>query len=843
MKTKFYLTSLALAAIFAGCSNEELITDSYKADDGLVEIGDNFLIASVGAQANTRTHWGVTTDNTLRNAYLPTWNATNASASVTDLSTMVIPDEIGICWTGVDAKGTGSVSASVYTNYQFIHYGWLGKGQTAPDFDKCSSDPKLDNGWLYSELGSSETNIAKDAEIDPSKLTGTSKSYDGSTLAVADLNTNSGVYKTDNKAIFGGDYIAYYPYNSDFKDAGAIPAKAVMTYNNVLNGEDGIEDVQLGKATFRYAYAKGLVGGANASGFEFKNLSGLIRVYLESNDGTALAEKIDQVLLYSESASFNEQVSLSASAIAAQKTGAELYASVDKKSNAILANIAAGAMGGSDYILPSAKGAKTSYITVAALPATITDLKVLAHDQTSGKWAEIAIGNYTVTAGALKSITATMKSTDFKAVYYAVDQMSLTTALSAAGTAATANDIKTVRVLGNITISTDNTTIPANVSVENGKIIVPEDVTFILSDGAIMKSTVNVEGQTCCGSSSNAGALTVNAGAMIAGTVNVLASDTEGKEAGSLTFAYTTGKKSTVAKTATIVADGDVIFNGVTDILGTLTLNEGATATVAAANGDVNAKGGTVNNSGTFEVLGKFAMLDASGSTVAAAGKNFKNNGTFIDNVGSTIGGGTQSMVFGTKGEYICKVDGQARLDEAYQNKTACSTIQIIGNNSTSAYSFDIVTKHGGKDLNIIVDATGVNFEPVAALTIGNLTVNATKDLTVNATEAIKDKDGNTIGWKSITVNGDINIAGAFTTAEDVRNMTAKNMTVVKDGAATFGNRDKSNGNTLAVAGTIEVKKDGEFTITTAATGKNIADVTCTKLVEGGTFNGKPVVK
>lgn len=72
--------------------------------------------------------------------------------------------------------------------------------------------------------------------------------------------------------------------------------------------------------------------------------------------------------------------------------------------------------------------------------------------------------------------------------------------------------------------------------------------------------------------------------------------------------------------------------------------------------------------------------------------------------------------------------------------------------------------------------------------------------------------------------------------------MKAKNLTVVEGGKATFKNRTTSQDKTLEVSGTIEVQKGGTFTIKPAEVGQNTAYVTCTKLIEGGTFNGKPIV-
>lgn len=840
MKTKFYLTSLALAAMVAGCANEDFIAEpSAKLPNGLVEIGDNFMVAAVDASAETRTHWGIVEVNgqkVLRNQYLPTW-AVSAPTSGNAIEGQVTPDEIGLCWTGVAADGTGSVSDKVYSNYQFYHFGWLGKDQTAPAFDACAETPTLNNGWLYNELGSEESSVKVGDEIDGSKLkaitagglSSETKTYNNKILKREEMDFNSGVYKTENKAIFGGDYIAYYPYNKDFKDAGCIPATSPVVFDNVLVGNEGIEDPQIGKATFRYAYAKGIVGGAGASGFEFSNLSGLIRVYLQTDGAANTSVKIDKVTLFSAAAAFKKEVTLSASAIAAKKTGTALYASTVATSQTILANIDENAT-----LNLGEKDKKQMFVTVTALPTTITDLKVLVHDGTSNKWAEATIGQHVVEAGALKSITVTLKAdgSDFKQVYYAVDHATLNEALTQAESAANVNSPKTVKVLGDITLDAGETTmpeVPAYVTVEGDKIIVPEGTTLTLKTSSTVKSAIDVLGQTCCGGDLAAGKLEVEA-ATIAGAVKVF-SGYPNRDGGAINFVDTQKAKAWIAKT------------------GSLVLEEGTTATVAGG-ADVNTRAAAITNAGTFEVEnnGSFAVLDETGATTAAAGAKFVNNGTFIDNVSAVVGGATQYMT--NNAEYICKVASQDRLNEAYLQKPACTTIDIVEALANyTAYVLDQATKHNNKDVNILVSGgkEGGNVRLTAkekAVTIGDLTV--TGYAYISETPAIKDKDGKTIGYATVSVNGDINVLNFFQTAENVKGMTAKNMYVGTDwseATAKFANRSNVNDVTLAVAGTVQVAKKGTFNIVSAEGGKNIALITCKKLVEGGTFtNGKPEV-
>lgn len=836
MKTKLFI-SLALAAALVGCTEDELATTGgNKAENqsGMIDLSDNFMIGAVGVNnATTRTHWELV-NGALTNVFSPIAVDADGNNQIPvngGSAQLVDAPSIGLCWIGQ------SVGDAVYTNYEFFHNGWLGKNETTAIFNPCD-DSELTNGWLYSDLTLDAAATAGDEAVTKallsSGITTTTTKYVGgdataATLALSDMNLNSGVYKTENKAIFGGSYIAYYPYNPDFKDAGTIPAKSEVVFADLKKNDE--KSFELANNTFRYTNVASINGGDQAKGFGFKNLSGVIRLVLKSKSTTALTQKIDKVLLYSASGAFKKQVRLSAAKINAGATGTALYASTDEASKTILATMESG--GELAAVASDATDLSNGTVYLTALPATVSDLVILAHDKTADKWAEYTVGNVEIPAGAGKQIVASFADEDFKTVYYAVDATTLADAITACNSAGlSTTKTASIKVLGDIVIA--NATIPSYVTVEGDKLIVPEDVTLTVSDNATVKSVVEVQGQACCGSSANGGKMTVAAGATIAGNVNVLAG-AEGKKAGSLEFAHTAGKTSIVAATSTITSDGDIDFKGQTDIRGTLTVNADATATLSTADSDVNAKGGIVNNDGTFEVnMGKFAMLDANGQTVAAAGKNFKNNGTFIDNVGTTIGGTTQYMVFGTNGDYICKVNEQVRLDEAYINKTACSTIMFVHSSAAASYDLKNAAKHNNKDVNIVDNstaATTITSTATAAVTIGNLSNTAT------STSLEVDKT-----TKPILVNGDIVLNKAFTTAEDVVGMTANNLTVNDGGSATFANRKDAMAVTLAVAQTIEVKEGGSFTITPAATGKNVARITCKKLIEGGTFTGKPDV-
>lgn len=790
---------------FAACSNEELIENgTAPSNNNLVELGDNFVLSVQGAAGTTRGVWEV--DGNLKWSWIPEILAGGTGANSMLGTLNVATDEIGLCWTGELPDGTGSINSNVYTNYQFLHDGWLAEGEDAVEFDNCTQ--ALKNGALYSNIKVGSLNDESTLSEIKTQLKDASNYVNGQPL-----NLNTGIFKTSNKAIFGGSYIAYYPYNENFVDAGSLPVVSKVVFDNV--GEGNVSAAHVAKNSVLVGYAKNLIGGSQASKFSMDPLSGIISLQIK---GTS--KEIGKIALWSEDG-FVTSVNLDASKIKnnGAAAGEALYVSGSKQTNAtIVADL-------KDNVTLSDVVAKKFYFPV--LPTTVNNLKVVLY-AIDNSVAVIEAGNYTIGAAEGVKVAVNAKATDFVAnAKVAVDNDSFKAAIAKGGTA---KDPIKVTVIGDITLTAD-ATIPAYVTVEGDKIIVPEGKTLTLADNSTIKSDVVVEGKGCCSAAGVKGGILSVEGATISGNVTVEAGEATPVAAGTINF---TNSGAIVANTAVIETVGQVNFAATAKdvvINGTLTLSEDAVAEVAEG-AVVAVKGGKINNNGTFEVKGDFSMLDASGSTVAEAGENFVNNGTFIDNVGAIVGGATQYMVFGEKGDYICKVDGVERMNEAYENKTACSTIEIISN-SRITYTFDKIKQHHEKDVNIVVSGSNVTFDPAKAITIGNLTVSKNRYYELYIASNVTN---------TITVNGDMTIGAVFFTETDVRNMKAKNLTVVEGGKVTFKNRDKSQDKTLEVSGTIEVQKGGTFTIKPAEVGQNTAYVTCTKLIEGGTFNGKPIV-
>lgn len=831
MKNKLLLATLALPLAFGACTNDDFETASQiQGTDGqLVNVGPGFVISAGGAdQATTRGEW-VAGNNNLNFMWWPKIAGTTGSYTVT-------PDEIGIAWVGQ------SVGTNVYTNYRFQHAGWLEKDEMSAEVDPCTN---LVTNGLNINWGTTTSDDGTSLKINGGS-NGTLLPSNGTTIATInskDYDLNTAFFVTPTETMFGGDYIAYSPFNEDMKDQGPIMA---TTQENIAVNLDS-RFAHLGSAMFEYGYAPELVGGTQASRFAFKHLSGLIRVRLS---GAGLT-KVTSVALVDSEGKLVKSVGLDASKIVAEgnsatSTGTALYVPGTAEYTKMLTADVTGTW--------KTGPTEVNDVYFAALPTTTGALQVVLYDGTSGKSAVYDAAAITVTPGAVASVTvANVVATDFnKNVVITEDALKeLVCSTQNSGTNNVAANT-TVTLLGDITI-TSGWTMDVAAVLEGGKIIVPHDVTWTVK-AANIKSDIDVEGQDCCEGKAG-GKMTVS-GATLAGEVNILKSESKGKEAGALDFRGV-DVTNTVAASSIINNEGDVTFYTSTNIEGTLNISEQAKAQVGIGSKyapNVNVNGGFVNNDGTFEVLlGNFAVGAAPGqATTNADGERFKNNGTFIDNVGAVIGGIVANyMDMGTDAKYICKVNSQERLEEAYNNKQACNVVDFIANDNhtgtkdqpAGGYDISVAKQHHNEYLDVIVSGKGVVFDPVAAAAeIGNLEV--TGSLEVATTNDLKDAKGAVVGAATVAVNGNIDVRanGSFTTATDVIGMTAENLTVYAQGAAKFSKRSTKTGVTMDVAHRILVEKNGSLEIEGGASGDvNAASVICESYQ--GTMNGYPSIR
>jgi hypothetical protein len=705
---------------------------------------------------------------------------------------------VGLCWLGQGAVGT-----DVYTNYQFYHWGWLNNGETEADLE-CGV---LMNGATYNEISVVANALnAVGSEAIPGDFGLPAKT------APAGLNYNSGVYKTDNKAIFGGDYIVYYPFNEDFKDAGTIPATAETSFEwNVGDykpvnptGPNAWEAPQLGHATFRYSGPVTIEGGDQAADFGLYNLSTLVRLRVACPTGDAnIGDNIDQIVLYSPSKKLLKQANLAADKIVAGQKGAALYAETEGVKT-ITTNFVTTAT----WLDVKANTTVSAYITV--LPTTVDDLVALVHNATDRTWAAIDMGNTVFEAGKAKALDVTVTAADFKSDFIAVDDASLNTALTAARLAVLADPTATpeITVIGDITFdgpvppATSKTfaiNLPqdANITIKGDALIVPEDV--ILRVNTNVESDIRVLGKSCC-SGAQGGILSVFGGTIS----NVTMEPTEAKVTPAKYDQYNptimyqaAGAKATIAAGKTIdVQAGNVNVNNAVDHKGAINIAEGAKVTVSGT-GDLQFMGSTVVNDGTIEVLkgGKYDMTDANGNATAADGKRMTNNGTFIHNVDAGVGTAVQSMA--QKGEYRCRVDDQVKLADAYLQWTACSVIEMVNAGAVS-YNLGVADgisyKHNNEFIDIEVNSgvlTTFN-NPIVSGANGDSKTIQTGKLTVIAGGLDVDFVQGT-GKRALIVNGDM-VVKAATTFTDTKAITLKENLTVEGATLRYAGAKKNEG-------------------------------------------------
>ena len=883
--------SMVLAAMaIVGCSSEDLNELGAKQaaeDSRLIQVDQNFVLAGVGEEGvATRTHWANGAGGSMVNVFLPIWASAPSGSNFISVDADLEAQAIGLCW-----LGQGTVGTDVYTNYEFYHYGWLNNGQTQATFE-CN---ELKNGSLYNEITVAAGDAAGD-EADPTNFTLPAKS------AATGLDYNSGIYKTYNKAIFGGQYIVYYPFNKEFKDAGTIPATAETNWTNVPTDWKSPE---IGKATFRYSTKPVTIkGGDQAADFGLKNLSSIAQLRVSTVAGDAcIGKTIDKIVLFSKSEKLLKKAYLAADKIAAGATGTDLYADTEG-TKTIVANIAT-------PISLIATGTPVSpYITV--LPSTVDDLEAYVH-RTDGKWAKISMANTVFTQGKAERKDIIVKEADFKTDYIAVDEATLTQALTEARAVATPAARKTITVIGDITLGIGatlpynyniNAAADPNITIKGDKIIVPEAVTLYLNTN--MESDVRVLGKACCGSAATGGRLEVEGG-----TINNVTLEKAEANVTPATYSaynpiltYAGPAKTTVAAGKTVdVQDGTVVVNAAVEHKGNLNLkSEDVTLTVNGS-GDLNFMGATVVNNGTIEVkkAGKFDMTDANGNATSTDGQRMTNNGTFIHNVDAGVGTAVQSM--NQNGEYRCRVDDQIKLDDAFLQWTACSVIEITGGTNYNLGTASGITpaayKHNDKYIDIEVNAAAaITFTNPAngagngddkVIMVGNLSVNSgslainyttgtgKRTLTVNGnmevaanttinnskqinvTENLTVK-GATLTYKGANKNGglavtkDIKVisgatfdAGSAAADVDALNITCANFSLAGGSTAVFGNRTDGGAKNMVVSGTISNPAGCTFNIVAAnqdSNGSVLAWVSCHQLNVGGNFpNARPRVE
>lgn len=859
MKTKSLLTALALPLIFGACSNDEfLATTEQPAQNGdLVEVGPNFVIAGVkGDDAATRGQW-VESDNQLNFLWIPKQNTSEA-----------ILDKIGICWIG------NAASDNVYTNYEFIHNGWLAKDETAAKVDPC--DGYITNGYNFYNVSYSSGNLKNDDSSNSDEFGIIGSITEGKYINIATVNTEnnkagdynlaSAFFRTSAQTLFKGSYIAYSPFNAEFVESGPVVATSPATFNVNLTSAT-TKYAHLGDAMFAYGYAPNLVGGQMASAFSFKNLSGLIRVRLSG----ALTD-VTSVALYDESGKFITSVGLSAQKImneGANSTGTALYVNgTAKYTNMLTAEV---------ENMPTDK----ADVFFSALPTTTGALKVVLYNgnASSDKLAAVYDAEaITVKPGMLTNIEVTgVEAKDFNKRI----------ATSEEALKAMVENNETVTLLGDIEL-TGFWNLDKDVTIEGGKIIVPSanssQTVWTISGDATIKSAIEIENAGCCDNYAGKLALGLNAGkAKIAltGTIDnygeiVTIPATSAANKNVITVA---GKVNNHAEyipeiDETRYATINIVRKTIVELQADLQ-NDGKFFTEATGNSNED---GTLNIAANATVTNNNEMTNA-GNINNRGNINNTKNGWFIDKIGSQVG---YKQVTTGEGEYVCEVNGQIRLGDALgaNYEGIITRVRFVNNGamgSATAYDFKELPLDNS-DIDFEVAMTNPSDKVAFESTKNNITLKIGK-LYINSGDFEVQYSGKDKGIKmfnvveGIEVNGEnagnVNLAVNTDVAGSVNLVQMANNKKVSIGTTSSGTPVVSamnvsgdfivgeattkaavsflNCNTTQIYGNFILNKEGTCTIEVASsTGSDIyaARVWATDVIEnGGKWGNSSTVK
>lgn len=254
MRTKHYLTALALPLVFAACTNEDDFLSNPNSQ------GETLTVAVTrgGFGADTRAAW----DDKEEGAAFE-WTTTN-------------DDKIGM------ALLNPSDASRVLTNYQMSLIGWS---------------------------NASGTGTAANYPKDPTTGLEFTTNY---TTAQTDENAGAGVFQASGLTVMDGNYIVYHPYDADFAKAGYLAvdfrtsqeaeATTATTATTVENAEKAMLTAA-GDNAFSYSQPTTIAkGGKVASEFATTNLSALVKIALKD---FATTKNLKKIILLEDAANFD----------------------------------------------------------------------------------------------------------------------------------------------------------------------------------------------------------------------------------------------------------------------------------------------------------------------------------------------------------------------------------------------------------------------------------------------------------------------------------------------------------------------------------------------------------
>lgn len=446
MKTnKILLFSLA-AAMMAGCADDEYIINngvnggSEGLNGKLVEAG-LLGVARDNGDAETRVY-----SPEGQFVWMPSYvNSTNG-----DLDSQRLNQKIGLCWTGRNLEGDyGAVDVldqKVYTNYEYEHVGWLDElAVGGPKTDPCKVNELLNGAFIVGE-GQPE------AKYDGSYKTNNSKRWnqyyygpkEGRYDEIANqqessgkLRLDKGVFRTNNAAVFEGEYLAYYPYTKAFTK-GQILANLPQTFT-VNVGADRYAAAS--DSLFSIGYIRHYAGGSSASGLNAKTLNGFLiaKLYNKDTDVASANKTIKKVIFYTEDVNgivYRQDLD-AAKCVEDLKDGeldsknGELFFQNGTKvtTNALVANMTTDMLEGAT-INADTELDKAIWVALPVLPQDIKDLQVILIDDQDKSCSIDMTGKGKISSNETQEIEINLNDCKFVNEYLAVDERSFISAMA-----------------------------------------------------------------------------------------------------------------------------------------------------------------------------------------------------------------------------------------------------------------------------------------------------------------------------------------------------------------------------------------------------------------------------
>lgn len=774
--------ALALPAVFAACTSDDLLTEnnavSTSINGEMVELGDNFALnlgRNGGDEAATRSAWGHV-NNSLKFFWYPmsngTWNQNT-------------PDKVGLCWYGTDGdKKYATSNGEVYTNYMFTHFGWKILG-TEFDYDTDTS---------YAVIKSTQAGTKKG---DGSAVTEANYTLDNYTTATDNQGKwdgSQGLFKTENKSIFKGDYIVYTPYQENMVEIGHIPAivDAVQYQSKVVN--DSLKNV--GKYTVSYGKVEGIDGGVQAEGLKMRNLTNVVRISIANKATNAINLK-KVILLDKEGKGFYTQNYLSATKIFANQNDVYQTAlntnETVETTNAISVEFASNLTTPTtaNMVVPAASGANAGTATacIVAMPTTIADMAVVLVNQ-DGKAKIVDVQNFTIARGGSAKVNVEIK-----------DANEFNTAIVTSESEWDAAKINTANivVLGQVNIANAQNLTTLSANKKTTVTAIGKESGLIFNNTFTLNSNNNTLAFDCVSTFNKSVTIT-------AGTLSLNNAETNGNVtvtdslvvAGDVKAQNGTIRNET---TANLVVEGSLSLLAATPAK-TAGQLQNAGNMIVAADAELVNYGTVVNtkqltNNGTITNEASFYNQSMLTNNVQ---NGFVNNADFYDQIGSQFN--AFNIVSGN-GNYLCDVQSDAnntRLGVAVailaQQTEQTKKIIRFTDNTTASYDLKAITN----DIDVQIDNTSAN------ITIDTEKVKFIKSLTVK--------------------NGKVVVAEAAQF-----NMNA--LTIATGATAEFKNNSITSVKSPVV-------NEGTFTIVAAETGKLAGIVYCPPTVDAskGSWTG-----